>query len=265
MDCKSFYYDYVWYSHMLINKIEWFLVIKKENVLVLTCFIHVYLGMLSSSPEWWCAYKVFCDLQISQKFGILFRSFLEAFPFFQRKMLLLFAWSFQSDRGHWNHNSPFRVLTPSAPLFFSVILTSAFIHSVRPSAYHLRFYFSTQMNKNKTSVFLRWVGKKYPPNFWSFCVLGDLSNRSWHMLELIPVFSLMNLFYSCLYWVFRAHKLTLILWVNMPLHTLITVSSSLLSQTTWFLCLSSILGKLLISLITVVTVSVLFLFACLCT
>lgn len=87
------------------------------------------------------------------------------FHFFQRKMLLLSAWISLNERRHWKNNSPFRVLTHSIPLLFSAILTSAFLHSVRPSAHPLRLYFSTKTNKSKTSVFLGWVDQKYPSNF----------------------------------------------------------------------------------------------------
>lgn len=96
------------------------------------------------------------------------------FQLFQRKMLLLSAGISLNERRHWKNNSPFRVLTHSIPLFFPSILTSAFLHSVRLRAYPLRFDFSTKTNKNKTSVLPRGLGKKYPPNCWSFCVLRRL-------------------------------------------------------------------------------------------
>lgn len=164
-------------------------------------------------------------------------------------MLLLSAWISLNETRHWKNNSPFRVLTHSIPLFFPSILTSAFLHSVRPRAYPLRFDFSTKRNKNKTSVLPRGLGKKYPPNCWSFCVLRRLERSvTAHPWTHSYVFcSTISSIVACA----GSSGHTNVLWFSEStcLCTQIPISSSLLSQITWFLCLTSILKKLVISLI----------------
>lgn len=160
-------------------------------------------------------------------------------------MLLLSAWISLNERRHWKNNSPFRVLTHSTPLFFSSIWhLHSYIQCVQVPIL-LGLISPPKQTKTKPVSCLGGWARSTHLIAEVFVCCGDLSDRPRHILELTPTFSVLQS--RCLCWVFRAHKRSLILWVSMPLHTLIPISSSLLSQITWFLCLTSILKKLVIS------------------